>query len=112
MAVLEALQVGAPIVASAVDGIPEDLTDGSEALLVPPGDQCALASAIAQLLGNPLLRARLGARARELYERRFSAQVTAAALASLYTEFGLFPAPVSNTVWPVVRHSPSRSISR
>lgn len=112
MAVLEALQVGAPIVASAVDGIPEDLTDGSEALLVPPGDQCALASAIAQLLGNPLLRARLGARARELYERRFSAQVTAAALASLYTEFGLFPPPVSNTVWPVVRHSPSRSISR
>ncbi len=36
LALLEALQAGAPVVASAVDGIPEDVKDGEDGLLVPP----------------------------------------------------------------------------
>ena len=89
LAVLEALQAGAAIVASGVDGIPEDLTDGHDALLVPPGDPAALQAAIGRLLGDPELRSRLGAAARSVYERRFSPPVVAAAIADLYGEFGL-----------------------
>ncbi|MDH6116442.1 glycosyltransferase involved in cell wall biosynthesis [Kitasatospora sp. GAS204A] len=57
---LEALQLGRPLVASAVGGLPE-LVGPDNGLLVPPGDPGALASALGQLLGRPELLAGLGA---------------------------------------------------
>jgi glycosyltransferase involved in cell wall biosynthesis len=56
ISLLEALQAGVAVVASAVDGIPEDVADGVNGLLVPPGDSAALASAIQRLLTDPALR--------------------------------------------------------
>jgi glycosyltransferase involved in cell wall biosynthesis len=91
VAVLEALQTGAAIIASAVDGIPEDLTDGRDAVLVPVGNPEALARALSRLLADAPLRKQLGAQAREVYERRFAAPITADALRRLYTELGLPP---------------------
>jgi glycosyltransferase involved in cell wall biosynthesis len=93
VALLEALQAGAAIVASAIDGVPEDVSHERDALLVTPGDPDALAAAILRLIDDPPLRARLGAAARETYERRFAASVTAGQLASLYTELGLPAGP-------------------
>ncbi len=89
VSLLEACQAGAAIVASSCDGIPEDVTDGDSGLLVAPGDERALMSAIARLLGDQTLRRRLGGRARELYESRFSAERLTAALAGLYAELGV-----------------------
>jgi glycosyltransferase involved in cell wall biosynthesis len=86
MALLEALQAGAAVVASRVDGIPEDVVDGESALLVPPGDPDALASALARALGDAALRARLGAAARAAFEARFTADRFAAALGERYAE--------------------------
>jgi len=89
VAVLEALQAGSAIVASRIDGIPEDLRHGHDALLVTPGDAVALQDAISRLISDPVLRAGVRQRARETYESRFAAPVAARELASLYTELGL-----------------------
>ncbi|MGV0026955.1 glycosyltransferase family 4 protein [Phormidesmis priestleyi] len=49
----EAREAGCAIVASDVDGIPEVLEQGRRGVLVPPGDETALANALSQLLSNP-----------------------------------------------------------
>ena len=61
---MEATSVGLPIVATAVGGVPQVLTDGVDGLVVPPGDPAALADAVARLVGDPDLRTRLGAGAK------------------------------------------------
>jgi len=55
----ETLRAGRPLVASQVGGIP-DLTREDGALLVPPGDAAALATAVLSVLDDPGLAARLG----------------------------------------------------
>ena len=97
LALLEALQAGRAVVASRVDGIPEDVTDGASALLVEPGDAEALAGALARLLGDPGLRRRLGAAARRRFEERFSAGAFAAALGKVYADLGVVPNPEAET---------------
>lgn len=61
--VLEALVVGTPVIATAVGGVPEVVSDGENGLLVPPGDPQALAAAIRRLLDDGELRSRLAAAA-------------------------------------------------
>ncbi len=61
-----------PIVASNLDQIGEVLTDGTTALLVPPGDVDATAEAIRRLLADEELRDRLGAAAFLLASAEYS----------------------------------------
>ena len=61
--VVEALAVGCPVIATAVGGVPEVVTDGDNGLLVPPGDAHALSAVIARFFGDAELRARLAAAA-------------------------------------------------
>ncbi|MFI0407689.1 glycosyltransferase family 4 protein [Actinomadura sp. 3N508] len=69
MVVTEALARGVPVVATAVDGVPDTLGwDPSGAvpgLLVPPDDPTALSAALRRWLVEPDLRTRLRAAARE-----------------------------------------------
>jgi glycosyltransferase involved in cell wall biosynthesis len=58
-AVLEAAGAGVPLVATAVGGMREVLTDGVTALLVPHGDPRAMSAAIARVLSDDALAARL-----------------------------------------------------
>lgn len=69
VALLEAMGVGLPIVASRVGGIPELLDDGKEGVLVQPEDPAALAGALSALMRDPDARERMGqaARARMTY---------------------------------------------
>ena len=69
---LEALASGSAIVASAVAGIPQAVSDRKEALLVPERDPKALADAILELLGNRDTRESLGRSARERARSAFS----------------------------------------
>lgn len=57
---LEAMQAGAPLIASDIPGLPEELSDGVTGVLVPPEDACALAGALDRLLGDPANTQRLG----------------------------------------------------
>jgi glycosyltransferase involved in cell wall biosynthesis len=69
-------------VASRLSGIPELVTDEVSGLLVPPGDDDALADALERLAGDPALRARLGAAGRDTVLRDFDVDRNAATLAS------------------------------
>lgn len=62
---LDAMDHGVPVVATAVDGIPDIVAHGRSGLLVPPGDAQALAAAITDLIDDPAQRARLAQGARE-----------------------------------------------
>jgi glycosyltransferase involved in cell wall biosynthesis len=59
LALMEALVLGIPVLATNVGGIPEGVTDGVEGLLVPPSRPDLLAHAIGTLAGDPGLRTRM-----------------------------------------------------
>lgn len=68
---LEAMAMGLPVVATAVDGVAEVIEDGKNGLLVPPRDPKALSRKILQLLQDPAARARLGEAAQKTITDRF-----------------------------------------
>ncbi|WP_199818628.1 glycosyltransferase family 4 protein [Streptomyces leeuwenhoekii] len=69
----EAMATGTPLVATTGGAIPEVAGgDGETCLAVPPGDAGALAAGLGRLLGDPELRARLGAAGRERVLRHFT----------------------------------------
>jgi glycosyltransferase involved in cell wall biosynthesis len=83
---LEAMQAGAPIVASAIPGLPVELQDGENVLLFPSEDVAALGARLKTLAAAPE-RARALGRAAQATARRLSAwhDVTARVL-SIYTD--------------------------
>jgi glycosyltransferase involved in cell wall biosynthesis len=62
---LEAMTLGCAVIASALPGLDEALTDGETGVLVPAGDAGALRKALRELLGDPDRRERLGRAAAE-----------------------------------------------
>ncbi len=86
LALLEYMAAGKAIVATSVGGIPGIIEDDVHGLLVPPQDAEALAHAIARLLGDEGLRARLGAAASQRQRREFDVDAVVAATEALYDE--------------------------
>ena len=82
-ALLEAMAMGRPLVVSDRGIIRDYVRDGVEALVVPPEDPAALREAIARILGDPALAARLGAAARARVESALTSGHFAAGIAPL-----------------------------
>jgi glycosyltransferase involved in cell wall biosynthesis len=90
-ALLEAMAMGLPCVATDIGPIAGAVTDGEEALLVPVRAPQALAAALATILTQPALAARLGRAARKRVEAEFSLEREVDALETLYRELSLRP---------------------
>lgn len=71
-AVLEAMTVGLPVVASDIPGHRDLVVDGETGYLVRLGDRAGFASRTSQLLKHPELRQQLGAAAKQRAAERFS----------------------------------------
>ncbi len=83
---IEAAACGLAIVASDVPGCREVVRHENNGLLVPARDPDALAEAIAILIKNPPLRAKLGTRGREIVVREFSEETILAQTLRVYGE--------------------------
>jgi len=84
MALLEAMALERPVVATAVGGVPEVISPGVDGLLIEGRDDRALASACLALGNDQGLAHALGARARKTVEQRFSAAMNGRAVLSAY----------------------------
>jgi glycosyltransferase involved in cell wall biosynthesis len=85
LALFEAMAAGRAIVSTAVDGCREVLEDGRTALLTPPRDPGALATALARVLADDVLRGRLGAAA-AAESRRYDIAECVRQIEALYDE--------------------------
>jgi glycosyltransferase involved in cell wall biosynthesis len=77
-ALLEAMALGLPVVASRAGGNVDLVSHGDDGLLVSPRDPAAFAAALARLVGDAGLRHKLGERARRTSRERFSMRRTEA----------------------------------
>jgi glycosyltransferase involved in cell wall biosynthesis len=82
--IVEAMMMGRPVVAADSGGPREIIEDGRTGLLVPRGDDAALAAAICRLLGDRALAGAMGEAGRSEATRRFSAAEHALAVESVY----------------------------
>jgi glycosyltransferase involved in cell wall biosynthesis len=106
LAILEYMAGGAPIVATAVGGVPELIESGVHGLLVRPEDPADLAAAMQRLLEDRELAARLGAAAKERQRANFDLDVVVRRLEDLYLElYG------SSRGAPALAHTPAESPS-
>jgi glycosyltransferase involved in cell wall biosynthesis len=86
LAILEALALGTPVVATSVGGIPGAVRHEETGLLVPPRDPRALAAALERLLDEPGLAGRLAAAGRELAAAEYSEATMVGRYVELYSE--------------------------
>jgi glycosyltransferase involved in cell wall biosynthesis len=80
----EAMAMGVPVVSTAISGIPEMIADGVHGLLVEPRDPRALADALARVLSDTALHARLARAGRERICERFDSRRTTLELRDLF----------------------------
>jgi L-malate glycosyltransferase len=96
--VLEAMSLSKPVIASRIAGTPEQIVEGETGLLVPPGDEMALAAALALVSGDSALGTRMGAAGRARFEERFTAVHAVEAYRELYTELGAMGQPRARAI--------------
>lgn len=87
VSLLEAMSWQVPVISTRVGGIPEQVRDGVDGILIDAGDQAALTAAIVRLAKDAALRNEMGIAARDQVERNFSKQVVLPKLESLYRSF-------------------------
>ncbi|WP_210528356.1 glycosyltransferase family 4 protein [Rubellimicrobium arenae] len=80
---MEALATGLPVIATRIAGIGELVEDGVSGLLVPPGEEEALARAILGITEHPARAAAMGAAGQARVREEYDSRAEAARLASL-----------------------------
>jgi glycosyltransferase involved in cell wall biosynthesis len=86
LAVLEAWAAGVPVVSSRVGGIPELIEEGRTGFMFEAGDEAALATRLAGLLGNPQRARAVGEAGRSLVRSKFDVSVMAETYQRHYRE--------------------------
>jgi glycosyltransferase involved in cell wall biosynthesis len=86
LSILEAMALSRPVVASAVGGIPEVITDGVSGLLVEPHDAKGLAAAISRLLRDHQYADLVGRAGHDVVHDRFCIELMVRAVEDLYDE--------------------------
>jgi glycosyltransferase involved in cell wall biosynthesis len=89
LAILEAMAMGKPVIATEVGGVKEILKDGETGFLVPPQDPEALSERIIYLLRNEDEARQLGIRARE-ESKKYDIDLCVRRLEELYFELGSY----------------------
>ncbi len=84
LAVLEAMAARRAVVSSAIGGTAELIEDGETGLLVPPGDDAALAAALRRLLADVPVRDGMAERARQRAEAEFSRETMGKRVEAIY----------------------------
>ncbi|WP_309745450.1 glycosyltransferase family 4 protein [Chamaesiphon sp. OTE_20_metabat_361] len=74
ISILEAMRCGLPIVATNVNGIPEQVADNVTGLLVPHQDVDALTAAISSLIDDPQRRQQMGVAGRQKFIQEFTVE--------------------------------------
>lgn len=110
-ALLEAMAVGVPVIATAVGGNRDAVMDDESGLLVQPGNPSALGEAILKLAVDSALQARLGASARQRVRDYFSLDACVTRYEALYREISEpRPKPIKDIlVWS--QSAPARAPS-
>jgi glycosyltransferase involved in cell wall biosynthesis len=83
---LEAMASGLPVIASAIEGLPEVVCHGITGWLVPPADPEKLAERLRLLLLDPQMRRAMGTAAESRAREHFSARGMAARITEIYDE--------------------------
>ncbi len=82
--VVEAMACGVPVVATAVNAVPDLVVPGETGLLVPPRRPDLMAGAVRYLLDHPAIAARMADAARTRLDRRFEIGVLRQTLSAAY----------------------------
>ncbi|WP_411153205.1 glycosyltransferase family 4 protein [Streptomyces sp. A30] len=90
-ALSEALAAARPVVATAVNGVPDLVEPGATGLLVAPSDSSGLARAVGWLLDHPEQAAAMGRQGRVRVRTAFSQDAMCAAVDACYRRLLAFP---------------------
>ena len=85
-ALIEAMGIGMPCIASDVGGVVDLIEDGKNGLQVPPQDPAALAAALHRVLSEPDLASELGGNARATIQQKFDGAVSIQKLEEIYRQ--------------------------
>ena len=86
IAIHESMALGLPAVLTRVGGIPDMVQHGVTALVVPPDDPEAFATALLRLLRDPDFAHRLGAAARGRHESNYRAEIMENSIRELFAD--------------------------
>ena len=86
LSILEGMSMGLPAVVSDYGGNPWLIDDGEDGLLFPTRDSAALARAVARLMDNREELARMGRRAVEIFQSRFTGEIFAGNIEGVYLD--------------------------
>ncbi|HEY6346241.1 MAG TPA: glycosyltransferase family 4 protein [Bryobacteraceae bacterium] len=84
VALMEAMAMELPCIATWVNGIPELIRHGVDGWLIPPSEPAELAAAIRELMDDPGLRRRLGKSARQRVVEKYNLGRNVACLAEIF----------------------------
>ena len=86
-ALLEAMVLKTPAVASRIGGVPEVIEDGKNGLLVQPGDWQGIADRVIDLLNHRSKRELFAANGRKVVEERFDVKKNVKELEGVFLDF-------------------------